>query len=215
MKKGRHPLFTFFMTVVGFIFLVCMSTTLVIYLRPIYYVVIKAMDIPGKTGFSYEICKANYNVLIDYNTIFGPASLEFPDFIMSAAGRQHFAEVKTIFVVMQAAAFISLPVLIGGYFYGRRIKSYTWLKGVIVFTLLFAAAIGAMLAIDWDWTFTMMHKLLFNNDFWIFNPSFDPIIRVLPDTFFLVCAASILVLMVLGLVLAGVLYKKSGRKKKG
>ena len=40
---------------------------------------------------------------------------------------------------------------------------------------------------NFDRFFVMFHGVFFNNDAWIFNPATDPIINVLPETFFLHC----------------------------
>ena len=44
--------------------------------------------------------KHNYNILIDYQSIFYRGNLLLPDFIMSETGRIHFVEVKRIFEVI-------------------------------------------------------------------------------------------------------------------
>ena len=65
--------------------------------------------------------------------------------------------------------------------------------------------------INWEWTFVLMHKILFRNDYWLFDPWQDPIINILPNGVFFAYGALILVLMGIGLVIAGLVY----RKKKG
>ena len=56
-----------------------------------------------------------------------------------------------------------------------------------------------------------MHHLLFKNDFWLFDPSTDPVIRILPDQVFLHLGAAIMILMVAFMVLAWVIYRKNKR----
>ena len=59
-----------------------------------------------------------------------------------------------------------------------------------------------------------MHKLLFTNDYWIFDPAKDPVINILPDSVFLAAGAGIIVLMILGLVISGLLYRKHKKEAK-
>ncbi|WP_445449547.1 TIGR01906 family membrane protein, partial [Enterococcus faecalis] len=45
--------------------------------------------------------------------------------------------------------------------------------------------IAFLMAVNFDRFFVLFHGVFFNNDAWIFNPATDPIINVLPETFFL------------------------------
>ncbi len=62
-------------------------------------------------------------------------------------------------------------------------------------TLALPLLLALACAISWEATFVTFHKLFFNNDYWIFDSSTDPIITVLPDGFFLHCAIAIFVLV--------------------
>ena len=55
--------------------------------------------------------------------------------------------------------------------------------------------IGSFIVLSWDFTFIIMHKLLFRNDLWIFDSYSDPIILILPDTFFMHCGILIMILV--------------------
>ena len=210
-KPSRHILFNIGMTILFFVFLVSASVFAAVAFRPLYYWLLDLLRIPEGSGYNYETCKTNYDVLIRYNMFFGPNMLEFPDFSMSIYGAQHFREVKTIFVALQYTAMGSAALLIPGIILSRKKWAYGWLKATIIVTLSIIGAVGLAMLINWNWTFTMMHKLLFRNDYWIFDPWQDPIIRILPDGVFLSYGALILLLMGIGLVIAGLVY----RKKKG
>jgi integral membrane protein (TIGR01906 family) len=45
----------------------------------------------------------------------------------------------------------------------------------------------AMMRINFEQVFIFFHELLFRNRDWIFDPNSDPVINMLPDTFFLEC----------------------------
>lgn len=210
-KPKKHFFFNAGMTVLFFIFLVSASVFAAVAFRPLYYWLVRLFDVPAQTGYAYETCKTNYDVLIDYNMFFGPNILEFPDFRMSIHGAQHFKEVKDIFVTLQYVAMGSTVLMVPGIILARKKWAYGWLKASIILTLSVIGTVGLMMLINWNWTFTLMHKLLFKNDFWLFDPYEDPVILILPDKVFLAYGALILLLMGGGLVVAGLVY----RKKKG
>ena len=64
-------------------------------------------------------------------------------------------------------------------------------------TVAIAAAVLLAVVIDWEWAFEIMHSLLFDNDYWLFNPKTDPVIKILPDEFFMHCG-----IMIIGLTAA-------------
>ncbi|HBH3490246.1 TPA: DUF1461 domain-containing protein [Clostridioides difficile] len=50
-------------------------------------------------------------------------------------------------------------------------------------------------------------KLLFRNDYWVFNPNLDPVINILPEEFFFHSGMMILILILLASILLFVMYK--------
>lgn len=52
--------------------------------------------------------------------------------------------------------------------------------------------VGSLVALNWDFCFVLFHKILFRNDYWIFDPACDPVITILTDAYFLHAAALIL-----------------------
>ncbi len=209
IKKERHLIYNTLMTITCFTLIVCAAVSIIIYTTPLYYMMVKILNVPEKTGISFEVCKRNYDALIWYNCFWGPKKLVFPDFIMSEHGEIHFMEVRRIFVFMQYAAIGSLAaVLLGHFLYGKKHRAYGFLPAVIVLALLVVAIVGGGLLFDWDRTFILMHKILFSNDYWIFDPAADPVINILPDTVFLAAGAGIIVLIAAGLLIAGLLWRK-------
>ena len=51
--------------------------------------------------------------------------------------------------------------------------------------IIIPAVLGGAIAINWDMAFVVFHKLLFRNDYWLFDLETDPVITVLPDQFFM------------------------------
>jgi integral membrane protein (TIGR01906 family) len=138
---------------------------------------------------------SNYDALIDYNSFFFAGPLELPTLPMSESGRIHFEEVKRIFVLFQ---FLLMGSAIGAFFAGRHMlkrgrAQFMTVCGVTTFSLL--AVVVVPFAIDWDYFFRRFHELFFNNDYWIFDEKLDPVIRILPDSFFFVCVIVIVALI--------------------
>lgn len=215
MNKNKHLLFNIAMTVVCFLFILCASIFLVLLLKPLYSLDMKLLKIPKTSGYSAEICRRNYSVLIDYNMFWGPKTLNFPDFVMSENGAVHFAEVKTIFVTAQITAILSGVLLAIGYMRAKQIGCFGWLPGGIALTLAMVAVVGIGCAFFWEKTFVLMHHILFRNDFWLFDPSTDPVIMILPDQVFLHLGAAIMCFMVILMIIAWVVYRKNAGKRSG
>ena len=70
--------------------------------------------------------------------------------------------------------------------------------------------------INFDKTFMIFHEIMFDNDYWIFDPLKDPVINILPQEFFYHAGLMIVVLIVLSSILLHFIYKilKSNTKYK-
>jgi len=206
----KHLAKHIFMALLCVLFIICLSVTLTVLFRPIYYWDIGHLQIPERSGIPAEVCRENYDVLIDYNLLFGPETLEFPDFVMSEGGRIHFEEVKVIFVACQIAAIAGCLLFAARIWWQSRRKDrdFRWLRWTCWVALALVAAVGSLVAINWDLAFVLMHKLLFNNDLWLFNYKTDPIILILPDAFFMHCGILIMVLVVVFVIGCRLLAKR-------
>ena len=192
--------------------LISLAVVLTLACKPLYYLDIHALHIPETTGYTISEIKANYDAVIDYSLSFGNAPLEFPTFPMSEGGRIHFEEVKNIFNLFKYIAIFGTLTGAAGILRQRRKQSYGYLKLTDILTVALPAVIGATVALNWDWTFAAFHELAFNNDYWLFDPATDPVINILPDAYFLHCAVMILVLVILGSLICGLIYRRVQRK---
>ena len=137
--------------------------------------------------------------------------LQMPDFRSSAAGLHHFTVVKNLFHLVQLVALVTLPSF---YFFVKRIVKKGFLSlyrksllSLVVLPLLIG--LGGVL-IGFDQFFTLFHKILFvGDDTWLFDPAKDPVILILPETFFL---HAFLLFFALYESFFGFLYLKSRRK---
>lgn len=213
MKKIFSPL-SILLALVLVLFIISAAVVVTLHFRPLYYWDIDLLNIVESSGYSREEIVQNYNVLIDYNSIFGPKELNFPTLAMSETGRIHFEEVKDVFLFFEITAIVAGVLSLAGILYRhfRRNSGYLLLAGIL--TVGIPAVLAVLIALNWDRVFVLFHKIVFNNDYWIFDAVTDPVITILPDTFFMHCALLILVLVVLGSVICLLLYRYSKKKIK-
>ena len=192
------------------IFLFTLAVVLVLQFRWLYYTDITLLSLESASGMSAADIRANYDALIDYNLLWHRGSLVFPTLPMSAGGAIHFQEVKRIFdgiwIACIVSGILSLFLLIRQHRLGRR-KHFT-IAGILA--IVIPAILGILVAIDWERFFVTFHKLAFRNDFWLFDPATDPVILILPDTYFLQCAVGILAIILIG----AVVFLLLGRRRK-
>lgn len=199
---------------IGFWFIFSFSVVLTLNLRQIYYMDVRLQRMELQTGIPEEAIKHNYDVLIDYNLINKHVKeLEFPDFPMSETGRIHFSEVKRIFMAFQILCMISGILFVVSVIWKLIRRDPGSLKLTSILTFVIPIVLGVLAIWNWQAFFIRFHQIFFKNNYWIFNPVTDPVIRILPDIFFLHCAAAILIFVILGGVLTGFLYRIFSRRR--
>lgn len=189
------------------LFFISIALIITINFRPLYYLDIKLLDIEEVSGFTRKVIIDNYNALIDYSSPFFKGTLSFPTLPASTEGIQHFKEVKDIFTSFYILAAVTLALIIPISLYKYKTRNYSFLLVSSVTMIIMPLIIGIVLFIDFDTTFIVFHKLFFNNDYWLFDPSTDPVINILPDTFFLHCALLIILLIIIGSIMLLLTYK--------
>ena len=106
--------------------------------------------------------------------------------------RLHMADVKNLFLggLKLRTVFLMLAIvllMLAGVKAGRKrisrqfFEAYSIALGVFLGLLLF---LGVVFAIDFTACFTVFHEIFFTNDLWLFDPSADYMIRMLPEGFF-------------------------------
>ena len=188
------------------LFIISGAVVFTVFFKPLYYFDIDFLNIDSFVGMSKDIIKHNYNILIDYQSIFYRGDLLLPDFIMSETGRIHFVEVKRIFEVIQVLFIVtglaSLFILI------KQKHEIIYLKLASILTIAIPSIIGLLASIDFDIAFIVFHKIFFRNDYWIFDYRTDPVIMILPQDFFMHCFIMIVVLIIAGSIAIYLVYKK-------
>ncbi len=190
-----------FLGFVLFLLIVSASVTITLNFRPLYYADIYLLNLTETTGRTYDDIRANYDALIDYNSLFNNETLSFPSCDISETGRIHFEEVKVIFDIFGKTAIFTLILTIVAFLFIRRRGYYLWFKLAGILGIVVPIVLGLMVAINWEYVFITFHHLAFDNDYWLFDETTDPIITLLPDTFFMHCAIMIFALIFIASIL--------------
>ena len=170
------------------LFLLSLSILLTIYLAWFFYPLeIQWLNLTDRVYLKPETIQYNFHILMNYLTNPFYQVLQMPDFRSSEAALHHFAVVKNLFHLVQLLALVTLPIF---YYFVKRVIKKGFLslfnKALLALVSLpLLIGLGGVL-IGFDQFFTLFHQILFvGDDTWLFDPSKDPVILILPETFFL------------------------------
>ncbi len=180
------------------LFCVGLGLGLVFSLRGMYTAGIDAWDLPGKSGLSRAEILQNYDALMDWCSPFHRQALTLPTLPMSADGAQHFAECKVIFNAVLLLALLAAPCLAALLVLAVRRRASGVLLGAGGVCLGLPLLLLGACAVDFDRAFVLFHQIFFGNDLWLFDYRTDPVILILPETYFLQCAVVICCVILAG-----------------
>ncbi|WP_427813193.1 TIGR01906 family membrane protein [Enterococcus sp. 22-H-5-01] len=167
--------------------LLTLAITLTINARWLYRFDIMHLNLLDYTTLSDKELLHNFDQLMQYLNTPWIHNLKLDDFPLSASGALHFYEVKRLFLLNYGLLIVTV---VPNVFYVRRLIKQKRLWTLIQpfkLAMVVPIVIAFLMAVNFDQFFITFHGLFFNNDAWIFNPATDPIINVLPETFFLHC----------------------------
>lgn len=176
----------------------------------VYRYAIYKYDLNNYTGLSTEILMDNYKRVINYVQSPFNKELVLNKLSMSNFGRIHFFEVKQIFLCLYIISIIFVITIIFKLLINKKGNSCKRLilsfnNSVNIIALIFIA-VFIIVAIDFSKAFYFFHKIFFRNDYWIFDPVTDPIIKALPEEFFMIELILILMLLVIFTLVIKVSY---------
>lgn len=178
------------LTLANIIWFLAISITLTIYLAWLLYPLeIKNLHLLEVVPLSKEQVLKNYNHLLSYLVNPFKRKLYMPDFPSSKNGLKHFKDVKHLFQLVQL--IVILLLIPTGYFLKNKWKNRSfynfrfWYMKAAFLPIIIVFLAGM---IGFDQFFTLFHQALFPGDStWLFDPSKDPVILILPEQFFLHC----------------------------
>lgn len=159
---------------------------------------IKKNNISDSVGLSSDKLILKYNNLIDYIN-FGKEELIKNDF-----NNREVLHMKDVYNLFKINTYISyftglitlayLIYMIKFIFDKRRVyisnireKSilfkYTYKS--MIFIIIICLILAFIISVNFEKSFIIFHKLLFNNDLWLLNPETDIMIRMLPQEYFM------------------------------
>ena len=117
----------------------------------------------------------------------------------------HMVDVKNLIkttILFERTGLILLIIFFVFYLFREGyISFYENLKRIMLVSfliwsiLLFLIVFGMI--VDFNYTFTLFHKIMFTNDLWILDPNSDFLIMIYPQRFFLEISAAIIILFIL------------------
>lgn len=178
MKSKLH----FFLV---FLWSIAASATVTIFAAiPLFYSLISPLNLTESNYLSQKTIIYNFNTLMAYLLNPFKRALHMPDFKSSSEGLHHFADVKNLFIfAILVTIVLSVPTVL--FIKNRRyIQVYQELKLCLMLPV-FVTVIS--LFGGFDTIFITFHKLLFRNADWLFDPATDPVINILPESYFMAC----------------------------
>ena len=195
---------TFFKFFMKTFFILCFTSSFIILIvyftllfKPLYYMDINVLNIEASSNLNEKELKLNYDYLITYLTNDKTEEFNLPTLPSSEHGKIHFKEVKIIFDNLKVVFLLSILVSIVGIIINKRQKKIRYLLTSSVVLIILPIMLLIPFIINFDKSFTAFHKIFFNNDYWLFDISTDPIITILPQDFFFHCALLIIISIIL------------------
>lgn len=205
------------------LFIISGAISIPLFFRSFYYAQVDALDIPASSGYTENEIREAFDEMMDYcmgkSDTFGTGNLAW-----SEEGKMHFDDCKNLFtldkiILIVSAAFILFLVLIliktcedKGEVWRRFLRAGLFSGAGMLFL---GGILGIIGAIDFGAFFVKFHHTFFpGKDNWLFNPTKDEIIKILPEEFFRNCAimiVSVIVLLSVLLIITGLRKWKSAK----
>lgn len=181
--------------------------------KQLYYFDIDYLDIPKISGYSKEEIKLNYDYLIDYNLSKDETNFEMPTIKSSKEGQIHFEEVRDIFQGINKIFKVCFIISVAFIFINIKSKNIEFLNTTSKALISIPLILSLPIIINFEKSFVIFHKLMFSNDYWIFDPSLDPVITILPETFFFHAGLMIIILIFISSIISYSIYRLLKRKR--
>jgi integral membrane protein (TIGR01906 family) len=204
MKKTLNLICSLFIS----IFIITSIIKLTINFKQLYYFDIDFLNIPKLSDMTKKDIKLNYEYLIEYNTKSSESDFKLPTLKSSAQGKIHFEEVRDIFQHINKINFITLIISILGVYISVKTKDIGILKYSGIVLIIMPIVLITPILMNFQSSFEVFHKILFDNDYWIFDPNLDPVINILPSEFFFHSGVLILMLILVFSLLMIFSYKR-------
>ena len=189
-----------------FTFLI-LSVNITLLFKPLYYIDIGILNIEKTSGLNKSELKSNYNYVITYLTQNTNEEFSLPTLPSSNHGKIHFKEVKTIFDKLKVMLFFSVLISIIGIIINKKNKKIRYLLISAISLIIIPVLLLIPFLVNFDKSFTTFHHIFFNNNYWLFDIKLDPIITILPQSFFFHTAILMISLITMCSLTLALIYK--------
>jgi integral membrane protein (TIGR01906 family) len=208
MKKIQNILFS----IIFSIFIIGLCVRVGVGFRQLYYFDIDYLKLEERTRYTKEEMKLNYDYLIDYNLGKVGPDFKMPTIPSSVNGTIHFEEVRVIIQTIIKAFYVCGILVIIGLIINYKQRNIEVLKITAITLIAMPLIIATPLLINFNKSFILFHEIMFDNDYWMFDPHLDPVINILPEEFFMHAGLLILGLMLICSITLYVVYRKLKKK---
>ncbi|MBM7869147.1 integral membrane protein (TIGR01906 family) [Clostridium pascui] len=207
-KKRTYKLFQILFSLTFSLFIIASAVKFTLMFKPLYYFDIQHLNIVDHSNFSKDEIVKNYDYVIDYLLSSKKQDFKLPSIPYSKYGQIHFKDVKRIFTSIDILLIITGLISAIGLLITLKHKKFDFLKQTSSILIILPIVLVTAFLINFDAAFTIFHKIFFRNDYWIFDPDLDPIIKILPEEFFFHSALLIVIVIILSIIVLKLLYSK-------
>ncbi|KRM19257.1 hypothetical protein FC40_GL000421 [Ligilactobacillus hayakitensis DSM 18933 = JCM 14209] len=199
-NKNKIALRTIFIGICGFFFILSSSIFITLNSIWLYRLFVATLNLNETVNLTVKGLMNEYHRIILYLELPWIHRLE-TTLPMSNRALMHFKDVKNLVIFNNGVLIFSLSSLIvinsrNNYFieWWKYLRALRW----NVLGMLLVVVLGS---VNFNQTFIFFHRIFFHNDNWLFNPTFDPIINALPESFFAACFVEfVIVYMIMNLI---------------
>ncbi len=189
------------------VFIISGSVILGVSYKELYYNDIKKLNLSEVSGFTEEEIKLNYDYLIDYNLSKDVEEFDLPTIDYSKQGKIHFEEVRDIFQIFKLIFYVTGILSIISTIINIKNKNIKFLDTTSKINILLPVITAIPLIINFNYFFVKFHEIVFSNDYWIFNPIIDPVIKMLPEEIFFNIGIFILSIILIVSIILQIVYR--------
>lgn len=205
------------------IFCISFSAFIPCFFKSFYYMWIKPLHIPETSGYSIEVIKEAYSDV--FNFIWRGAEFKTGELAYTEVEKSHFQDCVPLFWLQLILMLVSGLLLLTYFILVKtKVLNVVKFKNIPVYSyggigtcgLLVLVGLGAL--INFDGMFVLFHKIFFpGKENWLFDETTEEIIKILPESFFIVCAVfiiSLIIILSLVFILIGIIPLIKSKKEK-
>lgn len=167
-------------------FLITTAIVLTLLIAPFIHMAdVKKYGLDVYSHLSQAQIKDEMTRLVGYLWLWHRQPLELHYFPMSETGVIHFAEVKVFVDIIQVVWIISSVIFVNGTYQRLKRKEILFFKQSAHVTMFILITLMLFGIVAFDKLFVLFHQIVFRNDYWMFSSVTDPVIKILPEQFFM------------------------------